>query len=306
MAEPRLDDAKKAEQPSRDDGSDIDPESNEFANRDQGGAVAVAATGAAAGALVGGATAAPVVVAGVQAVGFGAGGIVSGSTAAAIMSAEAIASGGAVAAGGTTATLQSIGATASLGALSAGSIAAIAVTGAVAGAAVLGGGAYLTYKYVWYKPDGQDPEQSQDGAKLGSWMVVTEESIRRFRFYRFENEETAWRYFNDAWHCCVILNDKERSRLREGIPTCTCSTSKIIVRGSSHTHAHRSRLFCGFCCDACCLTWQATESCADARSYRSVKEGATYRSLAAHGAYHLEQPSSLALAATLPRLAMRH
>ena len=50
------------------------------------------ATGAAAGALMGGASAAPVVVAGVQAVGFGAGGIVPGSTAAAIMSAEAIAS----------------------------------------------------------------------------------------------------------------------------------------------------------------------------------------------------------------------
>ena len=73
------------------------------------------------------------------------------------------------------------------------------------------------------------PEQSPDGAKLGSWMVVTEEGIRRFRFYRFENEETAWRYFNDAWHCCVILNDKGEEQ------AATCEREFLLVRLPNNT-----------------------------------------------------------------------
>ena len=47
-------------------------------------------------------------------------------------------------------------------------------------------------------------------------MVVTEEGIGRFRFYRFENKETAQSYFNDAWHCCVILNDKGEEQAARG------------------------------------------------------------------------------------------
>lgn len=180
---------------------------NEMSNSTNRGGAAGAAigTGAAAGALIGGATAAPIAVAGVQAVGFGAGGIVSGSTAAAIMSAEAIAGGGAVAAGGTTATLQSIGATASLGALGAGGI-AVAAAGALAGAALFVGTGYLIHKHVWHSPDGQTPSQVE-GVKLGKWMVLTEEGSGRVKFYCFETEELARRYFKDSWHARVLLDD---------------------------------------------------------------------------------------------------
>ena len=79
--------------------------------------------------------AAPFAVVGVVgAMGFGSAGIASGSMAAGMMSAEAIASGGAIAVGGTVATLQSIGA-AGLGV--AGTAASMSA-GAVVGASTLG------------------------------------------------------------------------------------------------------------------------------------------------------------------------
>eukprot|EP00960_Hanusia_phi_P077053 768643-Hanusia_phi.AAC.1 len=90
------------------------------------------ALGGIAGAIVG-----PyVLVAGVQAVGFGSSGIVGGSWAAAMMSAEAVASGGGVIAGGTVATLQCIGAAG----LGVGGTAAAACAGAALGAGVVGTG----------------------------------------------------------------------------------------------------------------------------------------------------------------------
>jgi hypothetical protein len=101
---------------------------------------------ATAGAVTGAAIAAPVVVAGVQAIGFGTAGITAGSWAAAIMSAEAIASGGGVLAGGLCATGQSIGATGTLAALGTVGSIAVPVVGAVVGAVVLGVTAYFMYK----------------------------------------------------------------------------------------------------------------------------------------------------------------
>ena len=176
--------------------------------------VSVASAGAVAGAVAGGMGAAPAAVAGVQAIGFGAGGIASGSTAAAIMSAQA--SAGGVVAGSTTATLQSIGATASLSALGTGPIVAVAAVGAIAGATVLGGGAYLAYKMIAHKPDGQEPEQSE-GLKTGKWMVITEEGSAGVRFYSFESQELAWRYFNDSWHARIILNESGEEREAGGV-----------------------------------------------------------------------------------------
>jgi len=97
------------------------------------------------------AVAAPFAVMGViGGMGFGTGGIVSGSMAAGMMSAKAIAGGGAVAAGGTVATLQSIGA-AGLG---------VAGTSAAAGAgAVVGGGVSSLRVVVGNKGSGQEGEK---------------------------------------------------------------------------------------------------------------------------------------------------
>ena len=224
-------------------GSVPEAETTEEREGDDGpnhGGMAAAATGAVAGAVVGGATAAPIAVAGVQAIGFGASGIASASTAAAIMSAEAIAAGGGVAAGGTTATLQSVGATASLGALGAGSVAIIAFTGAIAGASLLGGAAYLTYKFTAHKPDGQEPEQTE-GMKLGKWMVMTEEGINNVRFYRFETQDLAWRYFNDAWNSRIILNEHGEEQAAAGWNGAAIGNCRMQIGVSPHNSAT------GFC-----------------------------------------------------------
>jgi hypothetical protein len=121
------------------------------------------------------------------------------------MAGEAIASGGIIA-GGATATLQSVGATATAGALGAGTIAGIAVAGAIAGAGLLGGAAFVAYQFIAHQPDGQTPQQSE-GTRLGMWTVITEEGWGQVRFYLFDSKDLAWRYFNDAWHARVIVNE---------------------------------------------------------------------------------------------------
>ena len=217
-----------------------EPQGDNDHRPDRSEVAAAAATGAVAGAVAGGATAAPLVVAGVQAAGFGAGGIASGSTAAAIMSAEAISCGGSVVAGGTTATLQSIGATASLGALGAGSIAAIAITGAVVGAALVGGGSFVAYKMVAHKPDGQTPMQT-DGMKLGKWNVIIEKGPGNIKFYQFGSKDLARRYFKDEWNCRIIFNEYGEEVEAGGWNRFTLDTIRAQVGTSPNSSANGFR-----------------------------------------------------------------
>ena len=184
----------------------------------------------------------PITVAVVQAAGYGANGIIAGSAAAAVMSAEALASGGArnIIAGWTTATLQTVGATGSGAALSAGSIAAMAVPGAIAGALLLGGGVFATYKFVAHKPHGQEPKQSV-GTQRGKWMVVTEEGIGNVRFYDFDSQEMAWRYFNDSWHARIILNEHGKEKQAGGPNTAALNTIRKQFGVSPHNSTNGFR-----------------------------------------------------------------
>lgn len=117
------------------------------------------------------AVAAPFAVMGaVGAMGYSSGGIVSGSIAAGMMSAEAIAGGGAVAAGGTVATLSSIGAS-GLG---------VAGASAAAGAgAVVGGGLSSLCVVTGSKGSGQEGEkinleEPEKHLPLCSWRLWKE------------------------------------------------------------------------------------------------------------------------------------
>ena len=101
-----------------------------------------------------------------------------------MMFAEAIAAGGGVLAGGTVATLQSVGVVG----LSAAATTGIACTGALAGAFVLGGIAWLIWSCM--RPLSFQPDRCY-GVKHGMWMVLMEEGWGNVVFYPFQLEDQA-------------------------------------------------------------------------------------------------------------------
>jgi hypothetical protein len=141
-----------------------------------------------------------------NAVGFGAGGIAAGSWAAAIMSAEAIATGGGVAAGGFTATCQTIGAV-GLAGTPVGWAAAVAATGAAVGGGVYSAGSAVRshMRELSWKPEGRR------GVKDGQWMVLTLEGVKpvagNVLFYPFPSEGEARRFFE-------FLTEEKHTRSR--------------------------------------------------------------------------------------------
>lgn len=165
---------------------------------------------------------APVAVTSViGAMGFEAGGIVAGSTAAGMMSAEAIASGGAIAAGGTVATLQSIGAVG----LSAGGAAACASAGAVLGGAVGSGTAVVGGRIQsCFRPSThfQDPS-------LGIWSVVTSQHGDR-RVYEFIAEDHARQFFQNMWSCTRILVNPDNEEVASAVVVCDATNALRKIR----------------------------------------------------------------------------
>jgi len=146
-------------------------------------------------------------VAAVQAIGFGAGGVMGGSMAAGMMSAEAIAGGGAIAAGGTVATLQSLGA-AGLGL--AGTAAASSV-GAATGAALGLGGASISGVL------GSAPSSSNTlPPAQGVFTVICGEWANGIQVYEFVGEQPALHYFDKVNWCTRVLFDSEGKEMKSG------------------------------------------------------------------------------------------